>query len=229
MSNGGIIGKINLANSIIVPGMWNIREQYFARKNNLWPNTSETVFVDTFETFTGWVTVNSGAISQSSAQVYQGSFSAIKTTADDPNGAYKLLNSTVDRNYLLEAWIFSVEPRIGGGADRISIVNSSGNGYGFNASPSAFSLDVRTSYSSTTVSGSTWTKPSNAWYRVLFRAFPNNTFGISMFDAAGAQLVEHTFSSIDTTHLGPFDRVAILGGRNYHVDNLIVQRIFTAD
>jgi hypothetical protein len=201
-------------------GVWNLQAQQLSK-------APVTVFTDTFETFSGWVTVNSGVVSQSSAQAYEGSFSAIKTTNDDPNGAYKLLNETVSRNYLLEAWIYSVDPRAGGNADRISIVNASGNGYGFSMGISSFSLDTRSSYSATQTSGGSWTKPSNEWYKVSFRAFPDNTFAIYTSNSLGEQLATHTFSTPDNTHLGPFDRVAILGGRNYHIDNLVVKRFDT--
>jgi hypothetical protein len=202
-------------------GLWNL-DSIFISKAPI------TVFTDTFETFTGWTTVGSGVLSQSSTQAYAGTYSAYKTTNGDPNGAYKLLDATVNREYRLEAWIFSEEPRAGGGADRISIVDASGNGYGYRDGGSAFGVETRTAYTGSDILGTagTWTRPVNAWYRIVLEAKSDNTFTVSTYDSSGTLLGTYT-SPVDTTHSGPFDRVAILGGNDYYVDNLVVKRTFT--
>ena len=200
-------------------GVWNLDAQFLSK-------APTTVFTDTFETFTGWVTVGSGVVSQSSAQAYEGSFSALKSTNDDPNGAYKLLTETVNRHYLMDVWLYSVEPRAGGGSDRMAVVDSSGNGYGFLTGGTTFRVERRNSYSGVEITSTTFTRPSNAWYRLSLQAFPDNTFSLIARDSSGATLASLT-SSADATHSGPFDRVAILGGRNYHVDNLVVKKFNT--
>lgn len=179
------------------------------------------VLSDGFETFSGWNVIGSGAVSFASDQARSGTGSVLKSLSDDPNGGYKLLSSPVGRNYEMEAWIRSSDPRAGGLADRIMISDANGNGYGFNVGTGSHSLDVRTGYVSTVVSGATWSRPSNVWYRVVFRALPDNTFRTVIYDAAGMELSTHTYAA-DTTHAGPFDRVVIQGGRNYHVDDLTV-------
>ena len=187
-----------------------------------------TYFSDDFETFTGWITVGSGVLSQSSTQAYAGTYSAIKTTNGDPNGAYKLLDATVNREYIVEAWIFSEDPRAGGAADRISIVDASGNGYGLFLAATVIRCERRDALSSTLIADSTWTRPSNAWYRVTLEAKSNNTFVVTTYNTSGTQLATVT-SSVDTTHSGPFDRVMILGGANYYVDNLTVTNLETVN
>lgn len=190
---------------------------------------SETlVFSDDFETFSGWTTQGSGVLSQSSTQAYAGTYSAYKTTNGDPSGAYKLLDSTVNREYIVEAWIFSEEPRAGGTADRISIVDASGNGYGLYLGTSVVYCERRDALSSTLIGTSTWTRPSNAWYRVTLEAKSDNTFVVTTYNTTGTQLGTVT-SSVDTTHSGPFDRVMILGGANYYVDNLTVRNLETVN
>lgn len=186
------------------------------------------VFADTFETFSGWTTQGSGVLSQSSTQAYAGTYSAIKTTNGDPNGAYKLLDATVNRKYLVEAWIFSEDPRAGGSADRISIVDSSGNGYGLYLGAGVVYCERRDALASTLIADSTWTRPSNAWYRVTLEAKSDNTFVVTTYNTSGTQLATVT-SSVDTTHSGPFDRVMILGGANYYVDNLTVTNLETVN
>lgn len=223
MFNGGIIGDISTTSLTSAKGVWGSRDQYLASKNGIWPKTPDTVFVDTFETFTGWVTQGSGIVTQSSAQAYEGSFSALKSTAGDPNGAYKLLDITVNRDYLLDVWIYSVEPRAGGAADRISIVNSTGNGYGLFFNATAINIERRDAYGAFVISTTSWTRTGNSWYRATFQAFTNNTFTLTARDITGTVLGSIT-STVDSTYAGPFDRVAILGGSDYHVDNLVIKK-----
>lgn len=199
-------------------GIWNLSAPYLAK-------APITVLSESFESFSGWVTVGTGTVSQSSAQAYEGTFSALKNNTDDPNGAYKLLSEPVQRNFILSAWIYSVEPRAGGGADRISIVDSSGNGYGFFTGGGAFRVERRDAYAGTdfSLNNASWTRPVNTWYRIVLKANSDNTFTTQAFDNTGTLLGTQN-SIADTTHTGSFDRVAILGGRDYHVDNLVIKR-----
>jgi hypothetical protein len=199
-------------------GVWNLQAVAASKA----PEPLDVVFFDDFETFSGWATVGTGVVAQSSAQAYEGTFSALKNTSGDPNGAYKLLDAPVYRNFTLETWIYSVEPRAGGGADRISIVDSAGNGYSFFTDSTSLKVDRRTGYAATQLGTLTAiTRPSNAWYRIVFTALPNNTFVVDAYNSAGTLLGQY-ISPVDTNYTGPFDRVAILGGSAYHVDNLSV-------
>lgn len=199
-------------------GVWNLSGPYLAK-------APTTVLSESFDTFTGWVTVNSGTVTQSSAQAYEGTYSALKSTANDPSGAYKLLSEPVQRNFVLSAWMYSVDPRAGGGADRISIVDASGNGYGYRDGTTATGVEVRNAYVGSNILGTatTWTRPSNAWYKIVMTARSDNTFDVETYDNTGTFLAAYS-SPADTTHTGSFDRVAILGGNDYHVDNLVVKR-----
>jgi hypothetical protein len=185
------------------------------------PPDPTVVFMEGFESFSGWSPVNAGSVSQTSDQARSGSSSALKHANSDPNGAYKMLDSAVGRNFELEAWVRSSDPRSGGSADRISIVDADGDGYGFNVGGPSYALDVRTGYNGSAISGTTWARPENGWYRVVLRAFPDNTFRIALFDSSGTELSSHNFAA-DTTHSGPFDRIAILGGHDFYVDDLKV-------
>lgn len=199
-------------------GIWNLNAPYLAK-------APITVLSESFETFSDWITVGTGTVSQSSTQAYEGTFSALKNNTNDPNGAYKLFSESVQRNFVMEAWIYSVEPRASGTADRISIVDSSGNGYGFNTGGSSFGIETRTAYTGSGVLGTAtaWTRPSNAWYKFVMTARSDNTFDAETYDNTGSFLASYS-SPVDSTHTGSFDRIAILGGRDYHVDNLVVKR-----
>lgn len=181
------------------------------------------VFYDDFETFSGWTTVNSGVVTQSSTQAFEGTFSALKTTNNDPNGARKIFDAAVSRGYEVQCYIFSEEPRAGGDTDRISIVDSSGNGYGLRVDSTGLIVERRDAYAGTTIGDITFTRPSNSWYKIVFKSNLNNTFTVSAYNNSGDFLGAVT-SSADTTHTGNFDYIAILGGRNFYVDKISVKK-----
>ena len=87
------------------------------------------LFFDGFETWSGWTQYGTGAISQASAQSYQGTYSLYKAGSGDPNGGYKDMSITVDYPMIMEAWIRRTDLS-GANADRIGVVDGSGNGYG---------------------------------------------------------------------------------------------------
>ena len=181
-----------------------------------------TLLYDNFETFTGWTTYGTGAVSQSSTQAYSGTYSLAKTTNSDPNGGFKLLDVPVIRSTMrIEAWIYSESGRSALG-DRISLVDRNFNGYGLAISSTAITVDRRDAGIGTTVSTAAHTRTDNVWYRVEFISNVDNTFTINAYSAAGSLLSTVT-SVADTTHPGPFDRVLIAGGLTYYVDELTVE------
>lgn len=205
----------NLKNS----GVWNIQAAYEEVYSNL---VLQPVFTDTFETYSGWSTYGTGVIQVSSTRAYEGTQSILKTGAQgDPNGGFKLLGTTLGRPFTLECWIYSVGPRSVGTSDRIFISDSSYNGYGFNVnSGSSINVERRTGGTGTALTNSTsWTRTDNVWFRVKLVANVDNTFTMTVFNAAGTQLATVT-SVADTTYTGGFDRIVIVGGYDYHVDNI---------
>lgn len=178
------------------------------------------VFYDNFETFTDWVTYGSGVVSQSSDQAYSGTYSLKKSTNADPNGAYKLLDSPVTRNYTIEAWIFS-PPRASSAADRIWIGDSSGNGYGFNRGSTTIGVERRNGGTGTNLTSNSNTRTNEVWYRVVFTANADNTFTVSVYNADGSLRI--SFTSISNSQFtGEFDRIYVSGGFDYFVDELKV-------
>jgi hypothetical protein len=183
------------------------------------------VFYDDFEIFEGWFTVGAGSVVQSSIQAFSGQFSARKINNDDPNGAYKILNKSVSRNYELECQIFSEVPIVSGTGIRISVVDELGNGYGFVTNETTFAVEIRDAYIGTTIGTSgSFTRPANQWHRMVFTANNNNTFTLKIFNDSNSLLGELT-SPANSTHTGNFDRVAILGGHIYYVDKLKINFI----
>ena len=186
---------------------------------------SVTLLNDTFETFTAWSNYNSGVVTQSSTQAHTGTFSLKKTSFDDPNGGTRTIATTNRENLILEVWLYSESPRVGGTRDRIAIVDLDYNGYGFGVSGTGLNtLDVerRDFGVATIISTVTMVKPENAWYRVELISNPDNTFTVNAYADTGI-LIGTITSVADTTYAGPFQRVLVAGGRDYYVDDLVIK------
>ena len=186
-------------------------------------------FVENFNQFGGWFNStlgtppNNGEIQKSNEQAKFGTFSLKKTSNNDPAGGYKELGFTVQRNYKLEYWAFSEEDpitgRIGGLNDRVSIVDSSFNGYGALITPTYFAVERRDAGTATTISSQiSWTRPSNTWYRVVFETINTDKFKIAVYLEDGL-LVGEVVSNSDTT-FNSFSRIGVHGGQNYFLDGI---------
>lgn len=196
-------------------GIWNLQAQQLSK-------APVTVFTDTFETFSGWTGIGGGTLAQSSAQVYDGSFSAIRQTNAGAAGATKLMSLTVGRSFVIEYYGFQTS-----GALRVGIVNSSGNGYGANFGSTSMIADRYDAYTGTLLtnaSSSSYTRESNIWYKVVMISRPDNTFIIYGINPVTNEVLAETVSVADTTHAGPFDRVFITGGIPNYYDNIKVKR-----
>lgn len=209
--SGGIWGGIVDYQEFTASGTW-------INPINTYGNLNR-IFYDDFETFTGWTTVGTGTVAQSSSQKYAGSFSAVKSAGGDPNGAYKLLGKEVYRKWKIEVWFY--RETSAGSADRIAIVNSAGDGYGFYNGSTVSVIERRDDYVATALTAPAATRPFATWYRSVFEAFSDNTFTLTNYNADGT-LINTVTSTADATYPGPFDRIAILGGATYYVDELTV-------
>ena len=185
-------------------------------------NASRTfVFFDDFENFNGWTDYNGGMLSQSTARVYAGNQSAHKDTNSDPAGALKPLGATVGRNTVVEFWVNRNSGYAGGGADRIGIVDGSGNGYGWIYNHgSGTGYDTRNTYTgSATGYNNTGPNTMDAW------VFGRLTIGTTTITADRFinGTLEGQETGTDTAH-SSFTEAYIFGGYDYYVDNFRVYR-----
>lgn len=181
-----------------------------------------TFFVDNFNQFGGWFNSTlggGGEIQKSNEQAKFGTFSLKKTSNNDPAGGYKDLGFTVQRNYKLEYWAYSEDPRVGGQNDRVSIVDSSFNGYGAIINPSYFRIERRDAGNPVSISANfNWARPSNTWYRVVFETINTDQFRLAIYLEDGS-LVGEIVSNSDTT-FNSFSRIGVHGGQNYFLDGI---------
>jgi len=181
-------------------------------------------FLDDFETWEGWTQYKSGVVSQSDEQAYEGTYSLKKDSYGDPNGGYKPLGFTLDYGFVLEAWIKRTYLS-GSNADRIGVINDSGNGYGpyIDHGSDVVKIDERSSYTASQIgtSGSLSSDPVNEWYFVRFYWKPDGTIRVEVYDQSGTLL--GTATATDTTTKA-FTRVYVFGGYTYFVDLLRIRK-----
>jgi len=178
------------------------------------------LFAEGFENWNGWNTYQNGSVEQSSAQAYSGTYSLRKFGNNDPSGGYKLLGSTIEGGFVLEGWLYNETPRSGGSLDRLSLADSSFNGYGVNFGGGSFNIERRTNGGATSIGTSaSWSRPSNAWYRFKLTVQADGVMQLEAFDTAGVLL--GTATATDTQY-SSFDRVVIHGGHTFYVDDLTV-------
>ena len=184
--------------------------------------SSLVLFQDDFETFTGWTDQGTGTFRSSTARAYTGTSSGIKDTANDPSGGWKSLGTTLGNEWVLEAWIYRPSVYTGGGGDRVTLENSSGNGYGFHISHDNNALRIVrvTSTGSTNLWSISYNPPEDTWFRVaLVRS--GNSLSMTMYGTDGSMQADVWTS--DSTY-STFDRVTVRGGYQFYVDDLTVSR-----
>ena len=172
-------------------------------------------FFEDFETWEGWTQYSGGQVSQSSARVYNGTYSAHKTTNDDPAGAYKPLPSSLGRNIALEVMVNRNSNFSGGSADRIGVIDDNGDGYGvgYQHDQNKIFLDVRTNYSGTVTWGPENTDRMDVWYKLVLKIEPSYITGEKWYQGTQEGTVNTTNTSTNT-----FTRFYIFGGHDYWVD-----------
>ncbi len=194
---------------------------YYGNPNaNSESTTSFLKFYDGFETFTGWVTYESGVVSQDSTRSYTGSYSAHKTTNNDPNGAYKDIGYISDRDVVLEGWINRNAAYTGGAADRVGLIDSSGNGYGFvytHGTTSSMGIDQRDAYTGTVNNYVSAPDIRDDWYFFRFIIPEVGDIKAEYYLKNGTNTQNTTYTS---TTYNSFSRVYIFGGNDYWVDDI---------
>ncbi len=188
------------------------------------------IFFDNFETWSGWYTYLSGVLAQSTAYKVDGSYSAYKGNNGDPNGGYKLIGVTLNRNtpFVVEAYVLRPGSTSTSLWDRFGIVDSNGNGYGFaeRLDISGVGLDIRSSYSGNLNYGTYSTIISTgAWHLCSLIVTPTWVASV-IYTPTGA--LDGKYNSTDTTY-STFDRVYIFGGYPYYVDDLKIRKYAPQD
>ena len=183
-------------------------------------------FFDDMETWSGWTKYGSGEVEHDNTRKYEGTYSAHKTTANDPNGAYKDIGQTLGRDIVLEFWLNRNSGYGGGAADRIGLIDNSGNGYGWRYVHSgAIGKDIRTAYSGAATSTSGVTSYTDTWVEAQFIVKSNNEIIANRY-VGGSLDGQH--SSSDSSY-SSFTRVYIFGGHDYWVDLIRIRKYASSE
>ncbi len=195
------------------------------------------LFFDDFENVFDWTNYGTGVVSQDClqtdplARAYQGNCSAHKTTTSDPNGAIKVLPQPVGRNIILEGWVNRNSNSSGGPSDRIGLINSLGNGYGyiFTQQPIGYvsipgiDIDIRSGYTGTVVGASSVpTTVLDKWYKFQLIIENNGEIINNIYYPSTSTAPLYSTSYSDTTY-SLFTEAYIFGGYDYWVDNLRIR------
>ena len=180
--------------------------------------TTSLVFADG-DFSTGWNNYSSGAVARSSTQDWDGSsFSLKKINNDDPHGGYRDIGSTQDYdNFIFELWIY--RPTVGtqsGQSDRLALSNSSASGYGIKIDAGTIAIERRNSGSASGMVSTSWTRPTDEWFRIVFESASGDKFKITAYNSSGTQLA--TVTSGSDTNYSNFSRIYVHGGHEYYVD-----------
>lgn len=182
------------------------------------------IFFDDFETFTGWSDYGTGTFSQSSDFAYQGTYSGIKDTANDPNGGTKAIGSTVGRDVMFEFFAYRDSGYSGGATTRLGIEDDSYNGYSLNVNHGGevVQVDKRTagagSANNSTAIGDSL---KDAWF-IGQLEFDNSSVTARVLDTSYSSYASTSYSDTTTTS---FTTVAIRGGYEYYLDLARIRKV----
>ena len=186
-------------------------------------NGTETFLLfDDIEVWSGWVQYGDGQVSQDSARKYDGQYSAHKTTANDPNGAYKEIGMTIGRDIVFEFWVNRNSGYSGGHYDQVLLVDNEGNGYNwfFRHDEDKIGIMKRDGYSLTELASSSATEYMDKWVFAQFIIKSDGTI-IARRYVDGA--LNGEVSTSETTY-SSFTRVHIGGGYDYWVDQIRIRK-----
>jgi len=182
------------------------------------------LFFDDLETWSGWVDYGTGNVTQDNTRAYEGTYSAHKTTSNDPNGAYKDIGQTLGRDIALEFRVNRNSGYSGGAADRIGLIDNSGNGYGwyFTHSSDYVRTERRDAYAGAAIASSgVVTDEMDAWSKGIYILLSDGTTRAIRYLSDGT--LAGNISGSDSTY-SSFTRVYIFGGYDYWVDQIFIRK-----
>ena len=175
---------------------------------------------------TGWTDLGNGDVRLTTE--IDGNRALIKTGNDDSNGGFIDFGIT-----LSNIEIYAKTNRInavGGSANRYSITQNTGNGYGFYTAnygaSTSYRIETRnTNTGSTLITGSNFATNQNAWYIQRFSYFNQNI----LFDFLdNSYTLLNSASGLDTTY-SSFSRFNVHGGREFLTDDIFAREYVGSD
>ena len=195
-----------------------------------------TMYIPTDDA-SGWTDYSAGQITADTTYDHNGDGVSLKSDLDgDPSGGWYPLEYNLDiqnDGVELEAWTYrEASWSSSANADRISLIQSNtGDGFGFclsRGSSATIGIDLRSNFYANTVNNVGVGSITEGWYRHHIRAEPKDAnddtlLTYTLYDVNGNQLGQTTYKmSGNDGATNPYDRVHIMGGYPYWVDELTV-------
>ena len=211
-----------------VAAIWYFWDKIKAGLNFIFhPNSP--ILSDNFEKFEGWQIYRDGNVLHSDEVSHSGKFSLKKTGFNDPNGGIKEFKKT-GRGILLSGWLFRPTNSDGGPADRLSIEDNKGNGYGFairhedenflivieSRIEGAFEKNIAVAKIE-----SQFKSLKDVWYQFNFQITKAEKIILNI-DCENQRV--GNISAGDSRY-SQFQRIAVHGGYAYYIDELRVRKI----
>ena len=147
-----------------------------------------------------------------------------KIDNSDPNGAYKLLDQTIDDEFFIADVKIMRINKTGGSQDRFSIskkgTDNAIEGYGVAITGSSLKIEKRSGNGTASEATSVaYHRADNAWYRIVYIYEPNNTLTARVYDENNI-LQEEVKKNINYNYKA--DGFYIHGGNEYLIDDIKV-------
>ncbi|RLI13389.1 hypothetical protein DRO33_01370, partial [Candidatus Bathyarchaeota archaeon] len=190
--------------------------------------TATFIFFDDMETWEGWTQYGDGEVSQDSSRAFEGTYSAHKTTANDPHGAYKDIGQTLGRDIALEFRVNRNSGYSGGAYDRVGIIDNDGNGYGwaYDHGGNYLKIDKRTNYEGSILASQSATDEMDAWSKAVLILLSDGTIKAKRYLSDGTSSGDLSYT--ETTY-SSFTRVYIFGGHDYVVDQMFIRKCIATE
>ena len=182
----------------------------------------EIIAYDDFQAGIGtWNQLGSGSVD---IVGFDGNNCLRKTTNDETNGGYRLLDKACTD---FELVVYTRRDVSGTGLNSYSVVDSSGNGYGISLdySSGALIVDSRTAWARTPLDFNGVTLALGSWYTLRLNKMGSN-FLAEVYAGKTLEFVTplSSISHFDATTTS-FDREAVQGGYNYYTDEMTVRKL----
>lgn len=191
---------------------------------------STFLFFDDMESFTRWEEYEGGEVVQSSEQTTSNAFAAKKEDGESEGGATASLGTTLSSGIALDFATNRASGYAGGDSDRIGLLNSDDEGYGWNVDHSTSELGVdqqtiKTNKNKTTIQNTVKGAQSVAdqldtWVDGTVQFYESEV--VSQYSVDGTVLASATLHNPANSN---FTKAYILGGHDYWVDDLRIRKI----
>jgi hypothetical protein len=179
-----------------------------------------------FPHFQDWEQYLEGQVSPTEQPTRSPGHTALaKTAHNDPHGGFRKVGRPVEGGLCLSGWLLSPRERAGGKANRIAIEDSDFNGYGFSITHDTkrIGFEKRTRGKAKGLGkGEQFDAPQGEWYQFKFFVAVQGQLRLEV--RKQNQERPKTLTAEWDEQFRSFDRIAVHGGHDYYLAELVLER-----